>query len=81
MPAALRDAVEAVVGPLADAAHQGPVAVCHYCDAPTRSGIEVDALISESGPGLVLHACRTCWRDTARGGDGRHLRLVRPGAP
>jgi len=78
-PAALRAAVEFIIGPLAEAAQLGPVHVCWYCRTVTRDGLVIDWYTSPSGPGAVRHSCRRCWARTVRGEDAPHLRAVREG--
>ncbi|MEJ8654695.1 hypothetical protein WKI65_43355 [Streptomyces sp. MS1.AVA.3] len=78
-PTTLRAALEWIIGPLADAAQLGFVEVCRYCGTPTRDAMVVSVYHSPSGSGHVSYACRSCHHDTANGGDGRHLRVVRKG--
>jgi hypothetical protein len=78
-PELLRVGIEFVAGPLEEAAALGPVAVCRYCGTPTRDALLVDSWDSLSGPGWAWYACRPCWSDTVRGGDGSHLRAVKQG--
>lgn len=72
----LRLGVEWVLGPLSDAE---PIQVCIACGAPTREGHLLARSTGVSGPGWEVHACPTCWREIARGGPGRHLRVVKKG--
>ncbi|MEV5551920.1 hypothetical protein AB0L35_38295 [Streptomyces sp. NPDC052309] len=72
----LRLAVEWIAGPLADAQ---PIQVCISCGAPTRAGHLLARGLGDSGPGFEMHTCPPCWREIARGGPGRHLRVVKRG--
>jgi hypothetical protein len=72
----LRTALEWILGPLAEAE---PIQVCVSCGAPTRRGHLLARHVSSAGPDKELHACPACWREIARGGLGRHLRVVRQG--
>lgn len=78
-PPTLRAAIEFVLGPLDEAAALGRLAVCRYCRAPSRDVVLVETFHAASGGGFEWYACRRCWADTLRGGDGRHLRVVRKG--
>ncbi|WP_217164641.1 hypothetical protein [Streptomyces sp. AC512_CC834] len=72
----LRMGLEWVLGPLAEAT---AIRVCVSCGAPTREGRLPARHLGDAGPGWEVHACLTCWREIARGGPGRHLRVVRRG--
>ncbi|MFI0765695.1 hypothetical protein ACH4TQ_12550 [Streptomyces sp. NPDC021218] len=69
--AALRREVEAVVGPLDEAADLAPVRVCRFCATTTRDHVVVDVWESSNGLRRVSWACQPCWRDT--GGSAGHL--------
>jgi hypothetical protein len=75
-PRVLRLALEWIVGPLGDAE---PIQVCISCNAPTKRGHLLARHGGDSGPGCQLYACPPCWREIARGGPGRHLRVVQKG--
>ncbi|MCZ1012288.1 hypothetical protein [Streptomyces lydicus] len=75
----LRAALEFVIGPLAEASQPDAVKVCQYCGAPTRDAKVVSVYYSPTASGHVSYACRSCYGDTATGGGGRHLHIVRRG--
>lgn len=62
-PATLRDALEAVIGPLDEALAKGPVSVCHYCDAVVTDAVLVAWTEQENGPGWSEYACQPCAKE------------------
>lgn len=69
-PAALRQALETVVGPLEDAAARGPLVACSGCGRLAREAeAEVVAWHEQmSGPGWLEYACAPCHRAGPRPG-------------
>ncbi|MFJ4469638.1 hypothetical protein ACIP2X_19425 [Streptomyces sp. NPDC089424] len=72
----LLPALEWVLGPLAEAQ---AIQVCVSCGSPTRDGHLLARSVGIAGPGWEVRACHTCWREIARGGPGRHLRVAKAG--
>ncbi|MFE1907405.1 hypothetical protein ACFW96_27580 [Streptomyces gardneri] len=69
-PGALRLALQTLLGPLETAGALGPVAICHFCDQPSRDVTLIAWGEQMSGPGWSQYACRPC-------ADRRGLRDVR----
>ncbi|MFC8015135.1 hypothetical protein [Streptomyces cinereoruber] len=59
-PGALRLALETLLGPLETAGALGPVAICHFCDRPSRDVKLIAWGEQMSGPGWSQYACRPC---------------------